>query len=618
MSKQPKTVNLGNRQAILVEINALLETSGAINEARAKAVRKALDALRDANSVPATEEDSLEEDIQLDAKIDIGLETLRARIHKQVERRKRDHEKALRLMDEIETALKANKLQEAERANNRLLSLLGNVPGRSDARWQDIEKRLQQVRPQLRKLESWRHWGTTQARENLIDQVRQLIDTEMHPEKLAQQIKQAREQWHDWDKSGDHAGKALWKTFDQACEAAYKPCSAHFKQLKQQRAENLRQRQAIIDALSARLAATDWKQPDWRDIDKFVRHARRDFYRIGNVDFSHRKPVARALDAVLEKFEEHLSRERSRSGRAREKLIADIEALGEVASLQDALGQLEALKKQWKITVTGKRDHENRLWKHFQSACDITYRRRDAERNEQATERNENMRQKQALIEELARVTAAGDEELLANASILARIQGRWDETGGVPREQEKSLNSHWQNAQKRFRSELKAAQTRARASALDNLAHRAALCNQWEQEILAGNAPDSAAVTSTWDALPVLSDAGAEAINQRFKQSLSRPDDGTLANNLAVKQAACLRLEVLLELESPAEFQAERMAYQIERLNASMQKQQGTQASPADLLQTALTTGAVPAEAAGMVEHRITECLTRYKHQAE
>jgi hypothetical protein len=139
MSKQPKTVNLGNRQAILVEINALLETSGAINEARAKAVRKALDALRDANSLPATEEDTLDEDIQLDAKIDIGLETLRARIHKQVERRKRDHEKALRLMDEIETALKANKLQKAERANNRLLSLLGNVPGRSDARWQDIE-----------------------------------------------------------------------------------------------------------------------------------------------------------------------------------------------------------------------------------------------------------------------------------------------------------------------------------------------------------------------------------------------------------------------------------------------------------------------------------------------
>jgi hypothetical protein len=521
-------------------------------------------------------------------------------------------------MEELETTLKDNELQKAERANNRLLSLMGNNPGLSDAHKLDIEKRLQRVRPQLRKLESWRHWGTTQARENLINEIRQLIGTDMQPEKLAQHIKKARDQWHAWDKSGDNAGKALWKTFDQVCEEAYKPCSAHFKKLKKQRAENLRQRQAIIDKLNERFAATDWKQPDWRDIDKFVRYARRDFHRIGNIDFRHRKPVTKALDEALEKFEEHLSRERSRSCRVREKLIADLEALGEVASLHDALDQLEVLKKQWKITVTGKRNHEDRLWKQFQSACDVTYRRRDAERKEQDTERNENLRQKQALIEELARTVAAGDEDLRVHASALARLQSRWDEIGWVPRQHEKSLNSRWHEAQKHFRNELKAAESRARASELDNLANRATLCHQWEQTILAGSALDSAAVTSAWEALPVLSNAHAETMNQRFTQSLTRPDDTTLAKNLAEKQAACLKLEVLLELESPKECQAERMAYQIERLNASMQKQQSAQHSPEDLLLTALTTGAVPAEAAGAIEQRIKDCLTRHKRQPE
>ena len=614
MSKQPEPLQLENRQAILGEINALLEAACSIDETRAKKVRKAIDTLRNSDDALATgEEEDNATDSELEAQIDAGLETLRARIHKQVERRNRDYEKALRLMDELETTLSDKELQKAERANNRLLSIMGNIPGLSEQRWQDIEKRLQRVRPQLRKLESWRHWGTTQARQNLISEVTQLTDAGLPPEQLAKRIQQARDQWHDWDKSGDHAGKALWKTFDRACETAYKPCIAHFEKLKQRRAENLKKRQAIIDSLNARYAATDWKQPDWRDIDKFLSHARRDYYKIGNVDHKHRKPLARALQEALDQYEPHLSSERSRSLRVREKLIADIEALAAVDNLRDALEQLEALKKQWKITVVEKRTLENRLWKQFQAACELTYQRRDAERNEQAAERNENEKQKQALIEELTRATTASDAELLANASVLARTRARWQEIGWVPRKHENSLNNNWRTAQQQFTDALKAAESRSQASELDNLSRRAVLCSQWEQAVLAGNAIDADAIRAEWDDLPALSSAHAEAMEQRFSQALSRPDDTTLSRNLADKQAACLRLEVLLELESPPDCQAERMAYQVERLNASMKMNQGTQDSPEDLLLSVLTIGAVPADAAGGIEQRIKHCIARH-----
>lgn len=616
MSNQPKSVNLENRQAILDEIHALLEAANGIDETRAKKLRKALDTLRSSDNAPADGEDRHEADSTLDAEIDARMDILRARIHKQVERRKRDYDKALRLMDELETALNDKELQKAERAQNRLLSIKGNIPGLSEQRWQDIEARLQRVRPQLRKLESWRHWGTTQARQDLIDQVKQLTGAGLQPEQIAKRIQQARNQWHEWDKSGDHAGKALWNTFDQACETAYKPCIAHFEKLKQRRAENLKKRQAIIDNLNARYASTDWKHPAWRDIDKYLNQARRDFYKTGSVDHKHHKTVAKALDKVLEQYEQHLTRERARSLRVREKLIADIEALDAVDNLRDALDQLDALRKQWHITVVGKREQENRLWKRFQAACDTTYQRRDAERKKQAVERNENLKQKQGLIEELARTTAAGDEELLAHAATLARLQDRWQAIGWVPREQEKSLNKRWRDAQQQFSRALRAAETRAQSSELDNLAQRAALCSQWEQAILGGSAIDTDSARAEWDTLPVLSSAHAGAMNQRFKQALTRPDDTTLSRNLAIKQDACLKLEILLELESPGECQAERMAYQVERLNASLKKDQSAQDSPTDLLLTALTTGAVPVAAAGVVEQRIGNCLAHYKCQ--
>ena len=622
MNMQPDTDNLDNRQSILDAINALLETSGAIDETRAKQVRKAIDTLRKTSYAPVSGEDqSVAEppaaDSELDAKIDAGLETLRKRVNRQVEQRNRDYEKTLQLMEEAETALKANELQNAEHAHHKLMSIMGSIPGLSEQRWQDIDKRLNRVRPQLRKLESWRHWGTTQVRQDLIEQIRQLNDAGLPPEKLAKRIKAAREQWQAWDKSGEYAGKELWKEFDATCEKAYKPCAEYFKKLKLQRRENLKQRKAIIDRINARFDASDWKAPDWRDIDKSIRQMRRDFHNIGNVDFKHRKSLSKALDEALERFEHHLSRERERSLRAREKLIADIEALGSVENLREAMDRLEALKKQWTITVTAKRNVENRLWKRFQDACDGIYKKRDAARKQHDAERNENLKQKKALIGELSGAASAADEELLANVTLLARIQDRWQEIGWVPRKEEAQLDKRWRAAQQQFRKALTAAEYRAQASELDNISRRAALCYQWEQAALTDSVIDADNARAEWDALPTLNGAHAAALEQRFQQALGAPDDATVTNNLETKQVACLKLEVQLELESPPEYQAARMAYQVERLNASIKKETDKQQSVEDLLLTVLTTGAVPAGAAAAIEQRIENCLAGYRNRS-
>lgn len=614
MNKQNESARLEDRQAILEEIDALLAARNSIDETRAKRVRKALDAMRGNTAEAEAEAVAVpRDDTQLDDLIDARLETLRSRIHRQVERRKRDYDKALGLADELEQAVRDNELQKAQHAEKILLSIMGNIPGLSEQRWKDIEERLQRARPKLRKLESWRHWGTTQAREELIEQVRQLQGSDLHPNQIARSIQAAREQWQAWDQAGDQPGKELWNTFDRTCEAAYQPCIAHFAQLKEQRAANLKQRQALIEKLEARYEATDWKHPDWRDIDKFVSHTRREFGRIGNVDFRHRKPLQKALDTALERFEEHLARERTRSYRFRERLVEAIEALDGVDNLREAIDQLDMLKKQWEITVVESRKLENRLWKRYQAACDHCYRRREAQRKEQVAGRNGNMQQKQALIRELGAAAQGDAAQLLAHPALLNQFQDRWQQIGPVPREHEKKLDSSWRAAQKQFRSALEAARQRSRADEFARLAGRAALCHRLEQAVLAGDPIDTGAVNAEWLALPELSGQAAEAIERRFRQALARPDDTALADNLARKQDACVKLEVLLELATPEEYQTERMAYQVARLNAALQKDAGALESPEALLLSALVTGAVPADAAGTIEQRLNACIECY-----
>jgi hypothetical protein len=614
MNSETETIKTGHHQAILDEINALLEASGAIDETRAKKVRKAAEKLNNGHADADADgvDTAGDADRTLDAQIDAALAKLRDRIRKQVERRNRDFEKARSLMEEMETALDNNELHHAEQVYHKLMSIMGTIPGLSEKRWRDIENRLNHVRPRLRKLESWRHWGTTQVRENLISQVKQLVDAGLPPEKLARRVQQARDQWHEWDKSGDHASKELWTSFDQACEKAYQPCIAHFEKLKKRRTENMEKRRTIINDLNARFENTDWKHPNWRELDKYVNHTRRDFHKIGNVDYKHRKKLARDFDAALQQFEQYLSRERERSIMVRNNLISDIEALESVSNLREAVERLEVLRKQWVITVATRRKDEHKLWKRFQDACDKTYHRRDAERKKKDAERNHNLKQKQALIKQLT--TAAADDDLCANASLLARIREQWDTIGWVPRKQEKSLENQWRNAQQQYSKALKAARARSRVSELECIARLASMCNQWEQASLSGDAIDRDTAQAEWDTQYTLTGDVAEAIQQRYQKAFKAPDDNELLRNLGEKQDACLKLEVLLELESPAEFENERMAYQIERLNASMHKDPAAQDSPMQLLLLTLTTGAVPADAVETINERINHCLEHYK----
>lgn len=607
---------LDSHQAVLEEITTLLADRAVIDEAHAKRIRKAAEALRGTGeAADGTVQGS---ETGLDLQIEAGLEKLRTRIHRQVERRKQHHDRALELLDTLERAVRENELQKAIEAEKKLQSMAGNIPGLSEQHSREIASRLEQVRPQLRKLESWRHWGTTQAREELIRQVRELIDSSLHPEKIATTVKEARAQWQAWDTAGDQPGKELWTAFDQACEAAYRPCTEHFEKLRQERAENLRQRRALIENLNRRFDSIDWKHPDWRDIDRFVRRAQRDYRSIGNVEYRQRKSLEKAFGEILAKYEDHLTRERAHSFRMREKLVSDIEALAAVDNLREALDTFENLKPQWEVTVAESRRRENSLWKRYQAACDTVYKRRDAERREQQAGRNDNLRQKQAIIGELTAAAQTGDGDLLARTGLLAQLEERWRSIGQIPRAEEKHLERNWREARQQYRKAVDAAGNRARTAGFVLLARHAAFCNRQEQAVLAGETSDTEAVSAAWRALPELTGATADAISVRFSRAMSHPGDDTLAENLAIKQDACLRLEVILDLPSPDDCQSARMAYQVTRLNATMQKDLAALDSPEDLLLTALTSGAVPAAAANAVEQRINRCLARFTGQPD
>ena len=85
---------------------------------------------------------------------------------------------------------------------------------------------------------------------------------------------------------------------------------------------------------------------------------------------------------------------------------------------------------------------------------------------------------------------------------------------------------------------------------------------------------------------------------------------DTELSARTKAQLARCLKIEVMLDLPTPEEYSSQRMAYQIERLSASMKKNTQAQESLEDLKQALLLSGPVELAAFDSIWSRIDAIL--------
>lgn len=595
-----------HQQALIDGLTALLSDKKGIDEAIAKQLRKAAN-----NMATAQQAEGSALDASLSATAEKLLTEVREKTHQQIERREQDYEKVISLLNDTDKSVKANELKKAEESIHKLLSILGTIPGLSNQRKLKIDKRLNRIQPQIRKLESWRHWGTTQARQDLMEQVKLLVGSRLHPKELARTIEDARNQWRDWDKGGDHSKQALWTEFDTACKEAFVPCTVYFGERKKARKDALGARRAMIDGINQRYSETDWNSPDYKDLDKWLRGQRRDFFKTENVDFKQRKKITATLDEAVEQFETHLSQERTRCFKTRQKLVEDVQALGLLEDSKSAMDQLESLKKRWVVTVIEKPGLEDKLWKQYQKACDAIYAKRKEARKQQDVQFNQNLKDKNALIEQLYQVVNLEPQAMLNERSRFNQLIDQYKEIGYVPRKHEKSVQNRFNQIRKQIDKGLVARESAKQNEALNQLHLQSTLCSQLEAAIQSGKKLDS--ITKQWP------ENGAQAsMQKRYEQAIkaregSGFDSKQLTAHYESKLEYCLKLEVNYDLDSPAEFQKQRMAYQIERLAASMKKNTAAQYQPDELILKLLCLGAVPAQHIDSMQARIQSCFDKH-----
>ncbi|KAB1989484.1 DUF349 domain-containing protein [Streptomyces triticiradicis] len=128
-----------------------------------------------------------------------------------------------------------------------------------------------------------------------------------------------------------------------------------------------------------------------------------------------------------------LDAQREEARKAKEKLVAEAEALSGSTDWGPTAARYRELMADWKAAGRAQREHEDDLWNRFRGAQDVFFAARSSVFAERDAEQTENLKLKEELAEEAEKLVPVQD--LKAARAAFRSINERWEAIGHVPRD---------------------------------------------------------------------------------------------------------------------------------------------------------------------------------------
>ena len=485
------------------------------------------------------------------------------------------------LLHAAEQALVAGQLHAARAAADEIRKLkagAGLLP-------KPTTQRLGRLVQQLVEFERWESFGQQSARIQLCERAEAAATHTLNAPQLALEVQKLRSEWKALDQQYAGVPKALWKRFDDACEKAYAPVAKHFAELAAQRKEARKQREEFIAAAAAHAPTLLGEPCDWRAIERWLRDTDQAWREgdLGSVEPRAWKKLDARLKAALTPLRAALSAARDQAKAGRQVLIEEATALASKAMERDTLSQIRAIQARWqeqaKAMALERRD-ERALWEQFRAACDAVFNARQAKRKEEEGRKHENRRALEdicALLEQLALTADKDDQDM---RRILRDLQEQWKKQSGGLDPALRGVESRFKAAKTAVETALSARVRSRKVAVWQTLAAKERLCEEfdgWVRSIqgTAEASTRSAAAQERWAALPVLPAAWEQKMIARRDAALRALSDAAatgaylerIEHGGASRRESLLELELLLDLDSPAEFQPQRRTLQLKQL---------------------------------------------------
>lgn len=280
--------------------------------------------------------------------------------------------------------------------------------------------------------DGWQRQNADKLREELVAKAEALLNRPdgqvLGGRKIQETLRSLREQWKLADQ-GAMANHALWKRFDEACNAAYKVVESWHDKIRQDSTQAKAQRLALIEEIKA-WAAENAASQDWKNMLRALRQFGerwRESGHIGEKLFAELQPLFKQAMAAAEA---PLQAAQKASLDRRHAMIDEATALGAAPSLR--IDAVKALQQRWQAeaqVVPLDRKHEQKLWDAFRKPLDEAFNRKSVERGSRApaVELSEHDRRVMDASKAVEAANASGDAQKIraALAELEAAIKAQ-------------------------------------------------------------------------------------------------------------------------------------------------------------------------------------------------
>lgn len=482
-----------------------------------------------------------------------GQQQIQQALDQQQQQRQQAQTQLQEQVEQLAKALDDDQLKQATKIERSCFQLMRDQRLRPTGQWRELHGKLEEQRKYL-------SWSNQQHREQLIEEVEALKTSELHPDALIQRLRDARQAWQKLDEterhSGLRAGHKSWNQFNDSCNQVMetvKPFLDKRSQVRSERAVILRE---LVDASQPILADDTLDRKALQEQRSKLIKALRE---LSGVPRQQRQALAQQIRGLLDQLDKRLDALEQAAIARKERLIKKAQALAEV-DLKEAITQAKALQQEWRGAGFIRRAQEQKLWTQFREHINPLFEQLDAAREQRQAEHKAQQVAWQGLVDEAETLVTAWQAVEPGNQSGNAEHSAQWQQ-----------LTQRWGEAQvraggliKRFEAVNKAVEhiKKAQQAQQEMQQHQqdwqqADAWQAWAQQQLKGESCDA-----------------PEASSPHQQACLGQAQDA-LAAALTAQQAEaaklCLAMEFLSGLDSPADQQQARMAYQVERLAQRM-----------------------------------------------
>lgn len=263
-------------------------------------------------------------------------------------------------------------------------------------------------------------------------------------------LQKLHEQWREIGPVANEYKDQLWDRFREASSKINKRHQEYFDTLKEEQKKNLDLKTQLCVKAEELVAAPPVSRKEWNKASEQLIEIQKVWKTIGFAPKKDNTKIYERFRNACDRFFENkrnfylqIKAEMETNLQLKNEICAQAESIQDSEEWKKTTDELIALQKRWKEIGPVARRHSDAVWKRFRAACDHFFERKAAHFSTIDTQYEENLKQKQALLEELK---AFVEREDMANDGFetLKEMQRRWSEIGFVPIKQKDAIQSEY------------------------------------------------------------------------------------------------------------------------------------------------------------------------------